>query len=73
MALPLIPHSYVNGSDMTYKQNRKRLQNAPANSSFKGNTDHFDHDLRNEKSFDLHMFTGNITTGIVTVNGYRKQ
>ena len=29
--------------------------------------------LCNEKSVDLHIFTGNKTNGIVTVNGYHKQ
>ena len=33
----------------------------------------FDRNLHNEKSFDLYMFSGNITTGILTVNGYHKQ
>ena len=33
----------------------------------------FDLNHHNEKLFDLHMFIGNITNGIVTVNGYHKQ
>ena len=35
LAVPLLPISYVNESDMTYLlTNRRSLQNTPANSSF---------------------------------------
>ena len=66
--VPLLLRSYFNATDVTLT-NRRSLQDTPAIPSFISNTNHFDLDLRDGKSFDLYMFTGNITNGIVTVNG----
>ena len=33
----------------------------------------FDVNLQHEKSFDIHMFTGNISNSSITVNIYQKQ
>ena len=51
----------------------RSLQNTPTNPISQATPTTFDLNLRNEKLFDLHMFTSNITTGIVIVNGYRRQ
>ena len=73
MAVPLLPHSYVNESDVTYIQIVEVYKIAQPTPASQATLTTFDLNLPNKKSFDLHMFTNNIKNGIVTVNGYLKR
>ena len=65
VAVLLLLLSYVNGS--------RSLQYTPATPVPQAILSTFDLNLCNENSFHLHMFTCEITNGIVTVNSYHKQ
>ena len=66
VAVPLLLCTFINESHMT--QTTWSLQNTSSTPVSQATPTAFELYLCNEKQFDLHMFTGNITNSIATIN-----